>query len=254
LSSGFAVLAQRLHEARASAHPIEIDSREVVSIDAAYAIQSELIALARGGLKGWKVTALTPQDQQKFRGDRAVAGAVLGKFVFPSGRQLQLSSFIAPIIECEIAFILGADLPPRSRPYSRSEVEAAISAIVPVFEFPDSRVGATAGDLVKLADMMSNGGLVTGTPVVDWRRLDLTRIGVRVELGGRLIAEGASARILGNPVLALVALANAYPLPSPLQAGQIVTTGTCTDPLPVQAGQYVASFSDLEDVEVRFTA
>jgi 2-keto-4-pentenoate hydratase len=253
LSSDPAALARQLHDARATARAIEIDSREIGSIDAAYAIQSELIGLAGGDLKGWKVTALTAKDQQKFGSDRAVAGAVLGDFVYPSSSHLKLSSFVTPLIECEIAFVLRDDLSARSRPYSRSEVEAAISAVVPVFEFPDSRVGPSSGDLVKLADVMNNGALVIGTAVEDWHRLDLTRTDVRLELDGRVVAEGSSARILGNPVLALLALANAHPLPSPLRAGQIVTTGTCTDPIPAQPGKYVASFSGLSDVEVSFT-
>jgi 2-keto-4-pentenoate hydratase len=179
---------------------------------------------------------------------------VLGEFVYPSGSQLSLSSFVAPLIECEIAFLLGADLPPRSSPYSRSEVEAVIAAVVPVFEFPDSRVGSSASDLVKLADVMNNGALIVGERMETWRSLDLTRINIRLELDGRQIAEGISARILGDPVLALLALANAYPLPAPLRAGQIVTTGTCTDPIAVRPGRYVASFSGLGDVETSFTA
>lgn len=248
-----AALARRLHDARASARAIDIDSSDVGSIDAAYGIQSELIELAGGEPKGWKVTALSSKDQQKFGVNRAVAGALLSEFVYPSGSQLKLSSFVAPLIECEIAFVLGADLPLRSHLYSRGEVEAAIAAVVPVFEFPDSRVGASAGDLMKLADVMNNGGLVVGASREDWRRHDLTSTAVRLELDGRLLVEGSSARILGDPVLALLALANAYPLPSPLHAGQIVTTGTCTDPIPVQVGRYIASFAALGDVEVRFT-
>jgi 2-keto-4-pentenoate hydratase len=254
LSFDPAALARQLHEARASARAIEIDAREVGAIDAAYAVQSELIALAGGDLKGWKVTALTAGDQQKFGTDRAVAGAVLGEFVYPTGSQLRRSDFIAPMIECEIGFVLGDHLPARSHPYSRSEVEAAIAAVVPVFEFPDSRVGRGAGHLVKLADVMNSGALVIGTVVENWRALDLTSTAVRLELDGRFVTEGTSARILGNPILALLALANAHPLPSALRAGQIVTTGTCTDPFPVQPGRYVASFSGLSDVEVRFTA
>jgi 2-keto-4-pentenoate hydratase len=132
-------------------------------------------------------------------------------------------------------------------------VEAAIAAVLPVFEFPDSRVGKSAGDLLKLADVMSNGALVTGARVENWRGLDLTSIDVRLERDGKLVAEGESARILGDPVLALLALSNAYPLPAPLRAGQIVTTGTCTDPIAVQPGKYVGYLSGLGQVEVHFS-
>jgi hypothetical protein len=60
LTANPAALARQLHEARAAARATDIETREVTSIDAAYAIKSELIALAGGKLKGWKVTALTP--------------------------------------------------------------------------------------------------------------------------------------------------------------------------------------------------
>jgi len=254
VSSDSAILAKQLHEARAAAQTIDIGREAVASVDAAYEIQAAFIELSGGDLKGWKVTALTRNDQQKFGTDHAVAGALLGDFVHSSGSQLSLSSFVAPLIECEIAFLLGADLPPHSSGYSRDEVEAAISAVVPVVEFPDSRIGRDAPDLLKLADVMNNGALVAGKPLEDWRPLDLARIDVRLECDGELIVEGASARILGDPVLALLALANAYPLPAPLRAGQIVTTGTCTNPVAVRPGRYIASFSGLGDVEVRFTA
>ena len=249
-----AVLARQLHKARATARPVAINSEEIASIDAAYAVQSQLIELSGSAPKGWKVAALTARDQQKFGAGRAVAGALLGDFVYRSGTRLKLSSFIAPLIECEIAFLLGANLPARPHPYSRSEVEAAITAVVPVFEFPDSRVESSASDLVKLADMMNNGALVIGEAMEDWRRLDLARTAIRLELDDRLIAEGSSVRILGDPILALLALANAYPLPSSLRAGQIVTTGTCTDPISVRPGRYLASFAGLSNVEVTFTA
>jgi 2-keto-4-pentenoate hydratase len=116
LSSDSAALAKRLQDARASARAIEIAASDVASLDSAYAIQSALIELSGGDLKGWKVTALTRNDQQKFGADRAVAGALLGDFVYSSGSELSLSSFVAPLIDCEIAFLLGVDLPPGARP------------------------------------------------------------------------------------------------------------------------------------------
>jgi 2-keto-4-pentenoate hydratase len=71
---------------------------------------------------------------------------------------------------------------------------------------------------------------------------------------GEQIATGSGREIPGgDPVAAVVALANAQPLPAPLTAGQIVTTGTCTPPLPVQAGLYRAAFAGLGEITVRFT-
>jgi 2-keto-4-pentenoate hydratase len=52
----------------------------------------------------------------------------------------------------------------------------------------------------------------------------------------------------------VTALANAQPLPAGgLKAGQIVTTGTCTTPLPLQRGEYVADFGVLGSVKLSVT-
>jgi 2-keto-4-pentenoate hydratase len=100
---------------------------------------------------------------------------------------------------------------------------------------------------------MGNGAFIVGEPVRDWRKLDLGRIGVTLTLDGKETWQGESARILGNPLLAVIALANAQPLPAGgLKRGQIVTTGTCTTPIAPRAGAYVAKFDALGSVSVRF--
>ena len=83
---------------------------------------------------------------------------------------------------------------------------------------------------------MGNGAFIAGTPLRDWRKLDLDNLAVTLTHDGSVIDRGNSARILGNPLLAVIALANAQPLPSGgLKRGQIVTTGSCTTPTPAKA-------------------
>jgi 2-keto-4-pentenoate hydratase len=93
---------------------------------------------------------------------------------------------------------------------------------------------------------MGNGAFISGTPVRDWRKLDLDNLAVTLTHDGDVVERGSSARILGNPLLAVVALANAQPLPADgLKRGQIVTTGTCTTPIPPKRGVYVGEFGAL---------
>jgi 2-keto-4-pentenoate hydratase len=223
------------------------------SVAEAYAVQSELIALAGDRNRGWKVTALGPEDQRKFGSDRAVAGPLLEPYVHASPAALWRASFLTPLLECEVAFLLGADLPPRASAYQRGDIEAAIAAVVPVFEVVDARVPPEAADLTKLADCIGNGGFITGTPVADWRDLDLRNIAITLSVNGVVTERGTSARILGDPLLAVLALANAQPLSGALKAGQIVTTGTCTTPLAVTAGDYAGDFGPLGKVSATFT-
>ncbi|HEY6832550.1 MAG TPA: hypothetical protein VI251_08665 [Pseudolabrys sp.] len=244
-----AALAQARAEATIVGHAAWEGS--IQSVSDAYAVQDEL---ARGlVVRGWKVTALKPEQQRGYRSDRPVAGALLAPYVHSAPATLPLASFITPLLECEVAFILGADLPARATPYSREEIEAAIEAVVSVMEVADGRVAPGAPDLFKLADDMGNGAFIVGEPVREWRKLDLGRIGVTLTLDGKETWQGESARILGNPLLAVIALANAQPLPAGgLKRGQIVTTGTCTTPIAPRAGAYVAKFDALGSVSVRF--
>jgi 2-keto-4-pentenoate hydratase len=248
-------IAALLAQARAEARVVHIDDLAglIGSVEDAYRVQSELAALPGGSISGWKVTALKPEDQRKYLATGPVAGPLFAPYVDMSPAKLSLSRLIAPVFECEVAFILGADLPSRSTPYDRSEVEAAVEAVVAAFEIPDGRVEPGLTELVTLADAMGNGAFIVGTPVSRWRDLDLGNIAITLTADNGENLVGNSSRILGNPFLALLALANAQPLADGgLKKGQIVTTGTCTTPVPVRAGTYVGEFGPLGRVRVSF--
>ena len=240
-------LALQLQTARSDAKQLHEASGSLVqTLDEAYQVQAELIRLSRGEVRGWKVTALTPADQRKFSSSRPVAGPLLESYVLTAPAQVSTSSLITPLLECEVAFVLGSDLPARSTPYDQPEIEQSIAAVVPVFELADSRVQTSAPDLMKLSDAMGNGLFIVGQRFDDWRNLDLTAIPIELTLDNRPIDHGSSAKILGNPLLAVMALANAQPLPGPgLKAGQIITTGTCTTPVAISVGKYAADFGQL---------
>jgi 2-keto-4-pentenoate hydratase len=223
----------------------------IANVDDAYGVQTELAALAGGDVRGWKVTALTRADQDKFSSSRAVAGMLLGNYVHPDGATLRLSGLIAPLLECEIAFVLGADLPARTEPYARDEVEAAIAQVVAAFEIPDGRTPDDSALLLKLADCMNNGEFIAGQPIAFSKGFDVTNIDITLAHNGKMLERGSSARILNDPLLAVLALANAQPLPAGgLRKGQVVTTGTCTNPIKLEKGEYTAEFGSLGSVRM----
>jgi len=248
----FANLAARLAQARSDVCILRDDpSPLIASVEDAYKVQSDLIELANADVRGWKVTALTPADQAKYGSTRPVAGPLLGPCVHPNPCKLALKQFIAPLIECEIAFVLGADLPPRERPYAHDEIAAAVMAVVPGIEVVDSRVAASATELARLADAMMNGAYVVGAPATAWRDLDFINLAVSFTASHGERQSGSGARIPGGPFAAVVALANAQPLPGPgLRKGQVITTGSCTPPVPLRAGDYVAEFGKLGQVRL----
>lgn len=246
-------LADGLARARAEARVLDPAPwlGTVANVADGYAVQTLLARRAGHKVLGWKVTALAPEQQRLFSSERPVAGALLEPFFHAGPAKLSLKSYVTPLLECEVAFLLGTDLPARPQPYTREEIEAAVEAVVPAMEIADCRWPASAPDLLKLADSMGNGAFIAGAALPDWRKLDLTVLGVTLSLDGSVIDTGSSARILGNPFLAVIALANAQPLPAGgLKRGQIVTTGTCTTPLALRQGRYTGDFGPLGSLRI----
>ena len=250
-------LADELARARAEARVLDAGPwrTAVTDVAEAYRIQSQLAGRPGNSVSAWKVSALSPEQQRGFLSDRPVAGALFSPFVHTTPAKLSVAKFIVPLLECEVAFVLGHDLPPRAQPYTRGEIEAAIEAVVPAIEIADCRCPADAPNLLKLADSMGNGFFITGAPVRDWRKLDLENLAITLAYDGSVTERGSSARILGNPLLAVIALANAQPLPAGgLKRGQIVTTGTCITPIAPKPGKYIADFGALGTLELNFVA
>ena len=245
-------LAAKLAAARAAARVMAAREAggEVASVTDAYRVQDALAAQA-GAVRAWKVSALTPEQQRGYPTDRPVGGALFAPFCHDTPARLTLKSFVAPLMECEIAFLLGRDLPQRKAPYTRAEIADAVEAMVPAIEIADCRLSADAPDLLKLADDMGNGAFVAGVPLRHWRNVELKGRDVVLTLNGSEAARGPCAKVLGDPLMGVVGLANAQPLPAGgLKRGQIVTTGTCITPIAMKAGAYVADFGTLGRVEL----
>ena len=241
-------LARQLASARAQASVLDarfwLDS--VTNVECGYQVQAQLAQLAGNDVRGWKVTALSPEQQRGYSATQPVAGALLAPYVLASPATLSLARFVTPLLECEVAFVLGQDLPARTEPYGPDEITAAIEAVVPAMEIADCRLPPEAPDLLKLADFMGNGAFIVGRPLKHWKTLDLSDLTIKLSLDRIEVECGTSARILGNPLFAVIALANAQPLPAAgLKRGQFVTTGTCTTPIPPRPGHYVGYFGTL---------
>jgi len=244
-------LARQLASARAQASVLDaapwLDS--VINVENGYRVQAHLAQLAGNDVRGWKVTALSPDQQRGYSTTQPVAGGLLAPYVHASPVTIALAQFVAPLLECEVAFVLGQDLPARAERYGREEIEAAIDAVVPAIEIADCRWPPNAPDLLKLADSMGNGVFIVAQPLKHWKTLELSSLAVTLSHDGTEAACGTSARILGNPLFAVIALANAQPLPTGgLKRGQFVTTGTCTTPIPPRPGHYVGHFGALGSI------
>lgn len=249
---------QALVQARAGGRTAVLPAGwQVADLASAYRIQ-HAVASRLGVVRGWKVSALSVEQQRAMRVEGPVAAPLLEPWFLASGAALRLGDFCRPpLLECEFAFVLGQAFPERATAYTRAEVEGGIAAMHPVLEVCDSRLDPAASTLQQLADGFNNAAFVLGPPCTDWRRVDYRRhaVALRQEGAERALASGSAAGILGgDPIAAVVAMVNLKPYPlSGLHAGQVITTGTCTQPIPVHAeGVFVGDFGALGEVRVHF--
>jgi 2-keto-4-pentenoate hydratase len=226
-----------------------------------YRVQAAIEARSSGPLLGWKIAATSPAGQHHIQVDGPIAGRLLRERAHPSGSLLSLAGNRMAVAEPEFAFRMGHDIRPRSQPYSLDEVVAAIAHLHPSIEVPDSRFAefTSAGEAQLIADNACAHEFVLGdaAPQV-WRDADLSAHRVQGCVSGTTRSyerDGSGAAVLGSPLVALVWLVNELSsLGIALQRDQVVTTGACTVPLEVQAGDHViADFGALGAVSVNFS-
>ena len=222
----------------------------------AYAIQAEIENHSAGVLFGWKIAATSEAGQKHINVDGPMAGRILTDTVIADGGTASMTGNEMRVAEPEFAFRMNADLPPRSSPYTVREVLDAVGTLHPAIEIPDSRFAdfVSAGTAQIIADNACAHLFVLGPPTTaNWRALDLVEERPVITLRGTQYT-GHGKNVLGDPRVALTWLANELrELGVTLKAGQIVTTGTCHPPLPIQAGdRFEVDFGLLGKVSVSF--
>jgi len=222
----------------------------------AYAIQAAIENTSGAKLFGWKIAATSEAGQKHINVAGPMAGRILAETVIADGGTASMAGNEMRVAEPEFAFRMRADLPPRSAPYSVQEVLDAVDTLHPAIEIPDSRfadfVGAGAEQII--ADNACAHLFVLGAPTEsNWRALDLVEHKPVITLRGQQYI-GHGKNVLGDPLIALTWLANELRgLGVTLRAGEIVTTGTCHPPLPIQAGDlFEADFGVIGKVSVGF--
>lgn len=242
--------AQLLVEARRQhvGRPPLPEDLQPKTIDDGHAIQDATVALLKETIGGWKVGL----DK-----DGVLSRAPIFKdVILTNPAQMPASRMPLLGIESEIAFRFLKDRPARGHDYSRSEVEDAMEAF-PAIELLNSRYAEPGkrSTLEKLADCITQGGIVCGKPRADWRSIDFSKLEVALTVDGKEIARRTGSHPTGDPVPPVVALVNALRKTDGVKAGVIVTAGTWTGVnYASPTSLAVASFNGFEPVSVQFTA
>ncbi len=199
---------------------------EPADLAEALAVQAETVALLGpcfGGVGGWK-TGRTDRDADP------IMAPVLAARLRRSPARFSRAEALLRGVELEIAFRLEDEPPPPDAPDFEATLRRIVS-VSPAIEVVDARVrvGAEAQPLLKLADLQTNAGLVTGPARRDWADLPLDAMSLRWEIAGDVAAEGRAPTPGGDAFATFCAFARLVGGHcGGLRAGQVVTTGSLT--------------------------
>jgi 2-oxo-hept-3-ene-1,7-dioate hydratase len=233
-----------------------------MTLDEAYAVQSELVALklAQGRkVIGWKIGLTSRAMQEQLKIDTPDSGVLLDDMLFADGAMVPKDHFIQPRVEAEIAFLMGRDL---SGPQTtRDDVLHATGHVAPALEILDTRIlraDPTTGKARIITDTVSdnaaNAGIVLGQQRHTIDAQDLRWVGAIVKRNGVVEETGLGAGVLNDPVTGILWLVHrlaAYG--QGLKAGDIVLSGSFVRAIEAPpGGRFEADFGPFGQVSINF--
>jgi len=243
-------LAERLWNAQATGAPCRAltDTNPDLAIADAYAIQEFNLErrMNEGGLQGRKARlvgrkiGITSEAVQSWLNcSEPDFGGLLDDMAVGDGERADISRLLQPRVEGEIAFILKKCL--MGPGITAAHVVAATECILPAIEIIDSRIIDWKFRLADtIADNASSGMFVLGTRPMLLNDADLRLMGMTLRKNGTVVSTGAGAACLGNPVNAVVWLANKLgEFGQQLGTGQVILSGALGPVSPVAAGDHV---------------
>ena len=251
-------IAQSLLEAYETKQPIApiTTSQPSITVDEAYRIQLAQIEsrIANGDvIVGKKIGLTSKVMQQMFNVTEPDYGHILASMVLADGDEVAIHHMIQPKIEFEIAFVLKEDV--QGPGVTAEQIIAATDYVVPAFEIIDSRIEDWK---IRFEDTVADNGssayAILGGKPKRLEEINLETLGMNIIKNGHFVDHATGAAVMGNPVNAVVWLANAlgkYNIG--LKKGEFVLSGALTAALPVEAGDtFTADFAHLGTIQVSF--
>ncbi len=242
-------------QARQACDPIR-DLIDVTDIDGAYAVQQFNIALGLAAgrrIAGRKIGLTAPSVQAQLGVDRPDFGVLFADMAVNDDDTILIADLVAPRAEAEVAFVLEHDL--SFEVSTAADVIRATAFVLPAIEVVDSRVRNWEISIVDtVADNASSARYVLGTTPRLLTEVDVRGVVMTMERDGDEVSAGRGEACLGNPVNAVVWLANELARRGDhLRAGDVVLSGALGPMAGVtQPGRYEARIDGLGAVRVRF--
>jgi 2-keto-4-pentenoate hydratase len=228
----------------------------LVDLDDAAKVAERVVELSGEKVVGFLVGATNPEMQKSLKTDEPYYACILESNLCHSPADLKPFNLLTIGLESEVAFTLGRDLPARDKPYSEKEVADAIRSIHASVEVVNGHIRDWLNKPIAwvMADNGTDGPLVLGPGVEDWRGIDRPNIPVTLTVNGKVECRGRGGNALGDPFAVMVWIANKRREEGRgMTAGQVVNTGTTAGiHFAKPGGEAVADFGPLGQAVMTF--
>ncbi len=232
----------------------EVDfGAELLPVDrrGAYAVQDEMAGLLAGesanAVVGWKVGATSPGVQRAEGYDGPIPGRIFGATVFGNGSAVPRELCRQGKVEAEVGFRFSERPRPEGGVISRGRLVGIVTAF-PAFDITSTRYTAACrvgwdskqNMLAGIADNGNGGAVVLSADCPGWTLLDLTELRVALRVNDGDQAPNHLGAWRGDPLEALAwTVRHVYERGLTIAAGDVVLTGSLTEPQPVGPGDRV---------------
>lgn len=240
-------LAERLEEAeqtRTQIRQFTLDYPEM-TIEDAYRIQRAWVKLkvANGRhIKGHKIGLTSRAMQRTSNINEPDYGALLDNMFLTPGGDIDISPYIIPRVEVELAFVLKSPL--KGPNCSIFDVLEATDYLIPAIELIDARIQPVDPDTGRtrivcdtISDNAANAGVILGGSPFRPDAHDLRWISALTYRNGVIEDSGVAAAVLNHPANGPAWLANKLHMYGErLEAGEIILGGSFTAPIACRDG------------------
>lgn len=198
---------------------------------------------------GWKI-GYAAEGERRDMEHVPVPGRLLEGALLDSPARATMADLNHPLIEAEIALVLGADMPPRDKPYTADEARASVASAHVAIEVADPRyVDFTEpGNPEFMADNACSRFVVVGPEIPGWRDGPLADIEVEMLLDGEKVSGGRTGDDRCDGFWSLAWLSNDVGQRGyGLKKGEVFSSGAVAKVVPLNdAREVVVRFNGVE--------
>ena len=245
-------LAETIDAAALNVEPIkQLSLKNKFSEKEAYKIQA--LSLGNRYERGEKLIGLKMGFTSKAKMEQMgvhdlIWGRLTDTMLYKNGGRLKMKKFIHPRAEPELCFWVKKDI---TQKLTLKEAPKYVEAVAPAIEIIDSRYQNFKFSLEDvIADNCSSSAFVIG----NWYRpsFDITDLKIELHINKKIVQEGSSNAILGNPWRSFVDAARlALKYKEPIKKGMFIMLGAATPAVYIKKGNRIkATVQGMDDVSI----